>query len=294
MKYFLPALVVMALVFGAALSATAKPGDNLIFYLDRDAYAAALNRADSGIAILLAQSQLQPAQNALRQAKDFLKSAKDEFASARFDWSLHYLRACVDFLDKAARQHSVASARPIAEGLTRTAQKAASEVVTCVAGFTYEGSPHVTNARRQLTDADAALTRGDLLASANQYRQAVNDVRVVFEGNNLVRPSGDADERQIQETWNGYREGLIRGETVTALSTVTEEAQERFALIFAGIHPDTLATITREMAVIQQAQAFSPTLRWYTVKRYIPTINRTIDFFVYFQQVDGAWKVAGL
>jgi hypothetical protein len=65
-------------------------------------------------------------------------------------------------------------------------------------------------------------------------------------------------------------------------------------LIFAGIEPDTLARITREMTAIQQVQAFGPAIRWYNVPRYIPAIDRTIDFFVYFQQVDGVWKVVAL
>jgi hypothetical protein len=229
----------------------------------------------------------------LNSAYARLHDARDAFNSGQMIQSMEYLAQVIQQVELAASK-GASGASTVADTLAMASKRAGHELVQCIYGFTYDASPHIRNANESLANADAELAANRRAAAARLYHQAVQKAKVVFEGNNLSRPSADANERQIQETWNGYREGIIRGDTVAAIAAVTEEFQERFTLIFAAIPSDTLARVTREMATITPIEQLGPTLRWYNAPRYIPAIDRTIDFFVYFQQVDGIWKVVAL
>ncbi len=277
---------------GARHGRRPRPGGDLTYYLDREAYCAALNQGVLSLEEMARSTTPQRGGQHLGGAHSRLRDAQAAFNSGKMPTSLEYLAQVIQQVELAADKGAV-GASSVADTLAQASHRAGHELVQCIYGFSYEGSPHIRNANESLAKADEELVAGRRAAAARFYHQAVQKAKVVFEGNHIVRPGGDPDERQIQETWNVYREGLIRGDTAAALATVTEEFQERFSRIYAGISRDTLARITREMAAIRPARALGPTLRWYNVPRYIPVIDRTIDFMIYFQQVDGVWKVVG-
>jgi hypothetical protein len=283
-----------AVLFVVALPSAARPGDDLTYYLDREAYLVALGEVDSAVARLLASGPRQSDRAHLENAARALGEVRAAFLGGEMIGSLRDVAQTAQHFERVAGTGQSAGALAAAETLALAAQRVGREVVQCIHAFSYLANPHIRNARQSLDRGDTELAARRLANACNLYRQALDKAKVVFEGKNLFRPGADEDERQIQATWNGYRDGLIRGDTNAAIAMVTEEFQERFALIFAGIEPDTLARITREMAPITPIEQLGPTLRWYNAPRYIPAIDRIIDFFVYFQQVDDGWKVAML
>jgi hypothetical protein len=299
MSRFLPVILALGLIVGAALPASAKPGDDLTFYLDREAYAASLGQALTALEAMARTTPPSQGGMHLNSAYARLHDARDAFNSGQMIQSMEYLAQVIQQVEVAASK-GASGASSVADTLALASKRAGHELVQCIYGFTYEGSPHIRNANESLANADTELAAGRRAAAARLYHQAVQKAKVVFEGNNLASPSGGAVEQAIYTDWSYFRQGLLTGEPDFAASVASVEFQERMRTIFASIPIAELSQIAREMRPIQPINQLAPTIWLYTIPRVDHETGQQFDYHVYFvlepdegyPKLNPDWKVA--